>query len=144
MGFRFDCLFTPSRQLSPNILYLFTCVGLGYGQFTGRIALPIWSFFLEVSTIVDYDNSHDRLLRSSRLWQGGTLCFLVTSTLIKRLKAPTEDEKGEDWNEKGRSSASRLQVKCESALKGVSRCVEPEPACSPAGPSVHPLQSLHL
>jgi hypothetical protein len=34
----------------PSILYLFTCVGLGYGQFTGRIALPIRSFFLEVST----------------------------------------------------------------------------------------------
>ncbi|CAN0893091.1 Photosystem I P700 chlorophyll a apoprotein A1 (Fragment) [Linum grandiflorum] len=31
----------------PSILYLFTCVGLGYGQFTGRIALPIRSFFLE-------------------------------------------------------------------------------------------------
>ena len=28
--------------------------------------------------------------------QGGTLCSLATSTLIKRLKAPTEDEKGED------------------------------------------------
>ena len=80
----------------PSILYLFTCVGLGYGQFTGRIALPIRSFFLEVSTVVDYDNSRDRLLRSSRLWQGGTLCSLATSTLIKRLKAPTEDEKGED------------------------------------------------
>lgn len=35
----------------PSILYLFTCVGLGYGQFTGRIALPIRSFFLEVSTL---------------------------------------------------------------------------------------------
>lgn len=70
----------------PSILYLFTCVGLGYGQFTGRIALPIRSFFLEVSTVVDYDNSRDRLLRSSRLWQGGTLCSLATSTLIKRLK----------------------------------------------------------
>lgn len=80
----------------PSILYLFTCVGLGYGQLTGRIALPIRSFFLEVSTVVDYDNSRDRLLRSSRLWQGGTLCSLATSTLIKRLKAPTEDEKGED------------------------------------------------
>lgn len=45
----------------PSILYLFTCVGLGYGQFTGRIALPIRSFFLEVSTVVDYDNSRDRL-----------------------------------------------------------------------------------
>jgi len=44
----------------PSILYLFTCVGLGYGQFTGRIALPIRSFFLEVSTLVDYDNSRDR------------------------------------------------------------------------------------
>ena len=43
----------------PSILYLFTCVGLGYGQFTGRIALPIRSFFLEVSTVVDYDNSRD-------------------------------------------------------------------------------------
>lgn len=39
----------------PSILYLLTCVGLGYGQFTGRIALPIRSFFLEVSTVVDYD-----------------------------------------------------------------------------------------
>ena len=36
----------------PSILYLFTCVGLGYGQFTGRIALPIRSFFLEVSTLL--------------------------------------------------------------------------------------------
>lgn len=27
-------------------------VGLGYGQFTGRIALPIRSFFLEVSTLL--------------------------------------------------------------------------------------------
>jgi len=80
----------------PSILYLFTCVGLGYGQFTGRIALPIRSIFLEVSTVVDNDNRRDRLLRSSRLWQGGTLFSLATSTLIKRLKAPTEDEKGED------------------------------------------------
>lgn len=31
---------------------MFTCVGLGYGQFTGRIALPIRSFFLEVSTLL--------------------------------------------------------------------------------------------
>lgn len=37
----------------PSILYLFTCVGLGYGQFTGRIALPILCFFLEVETVVD-------------------------------------------------------------------------------------------
>lgn len=65
----------------PSILYLFTCVGLGYGQFTGRIALPIRSFFLEVSTVVDYDNSRDRLSRSSLLWQGGTLC----SELVKAL-----------------------------------------------------------
>ena len=36
----------------PSILYLFTCVGLGYGQFTGRIAPPIRSFFLEVSTLL--------------------------------------------------------------------------------------------
>ena len=36
----------------PSILYLFTCVGLGYGQFTGGIALPIRSFFLEVSTLL--------------------------------------------------------------------------------------------
>ncbi|KAG5098191.1 hypothetical protein JHK82_048045 [Glycine max] len=36
----------------PSIIYLFTCVGLGYGQFTGRIALPIRSFFLEVSTLL--------------------------------------------------------------------------------------------
>ncbi|GJZ01339.1 reverse transcriptase domain-containing protein [Tanacetum coccineum] len=36
----------------PSILYLFTCVGLGYGQFTGRITLPIRSFFLEVSTLL--------------------------------------------------------------------------------------------
>ena len=35
-----------------SILYLFTCVGLGYGQFTRRIALPIRSFFLEVSTLL--------------------------------------------------------------------------------------------
>ncbi|KAL0315044.1 UNVERIFIED_CONTAM: putative mitochondrial protein [Sesamum calycinum] len=44
---------------SPSILYLFTCVGLGYGQFTGRIALPIRSFFLEVSTLFDYDKSRE-------------------------------------------------------------------------------------
>ena len=46
----------------PSILYLFTCVGLGYGQFTGT--LPIRSFFLEVSTVVDYDNSRDRASRA--------------------------------------------------------------------------------
>lgn len=85
----FDMVFSTR----PSILYLFTCVGLGYGQFTGRIALPIRSFFLEVSTVVDYDNSRDRLSRSSLLWQGGTLCSLATPTLIKC--SATEDEKGE-------------------------------------------------
>lgn len=48
----------------PSILYLFTCVGLGYGQFTGT--LPIRSFFLEVSTVVDYDNSRASILIASR------------------------------------------------------------------------------
>ena len=33
--------------------------------------------------------------RLATLWQGGTLCSLATPTLIKRLKAPTEDSKGE-------------------------------------------------
>ncbi|KAM1662945.1 hypothetical protein ACFX13_043230 [Malus domestica] len=33
----------------PSILYLFTAIGLGHGQFTGRIAFPIRSFFPEVS-----------------------------------------------------------------------------------------------
>ena len=28
----------------PSILYLFTCVGLGYGQFTGTIGFPIQCF----------------------------------------------------------------------------------------------------
>ena len=55
----------------------------------GRSLSQFKVFFLKVSTIVDYDNSRDRLLRSSRLWQGGTLCSLTTSTLIKRLKART-------------------------------------------------------
>jgi hypothetical protein len=32
----------------------------------------------------------------SRLWQGGMLCSLATSTLIKRLKASKQDEKEDD------------------------------------------------
>lgn len=35
----------------PSILYLFAC-GLGYGQFTGRITLPIQSFSLKISTLL--------------------------------------------------------------------------------------------
>lgn len=61
-----------------SILYLFTRVGLGYGQFTGRIALPIRSFFLEVETLTplcrDYQDPRDygRAVRS--------LCSLATPT----------------------------------------------------------------
>ena len=38
----------------------------------------------------------------------------------------------------------KLKRTDESASKGVSRCAEPEPACSPAGPSVRPLLFLRL
>lgn len=79
----------------PSILYLFTCVGLGYGQFTGGIALPIRSFFLEVSTVVDYDNRQSRPTIKILATMAGRYALLSRDPYSNQIKAPTEDEKGE-------------------------------------------------